>query len=212
MFLVTNSYEEELYVTSGRQVAETLRFQLAGSGIDLERQGRILDFGCGTGRVLRHFRGLKGPRLYGCDYNAAQIAWAAENLPFVQFSANSADPPLPYEEGAFDLVYCFSVFTHLAEAQQLPWMAELRRVLKPGGHLYFTVHGDDYSDAIPPEKSPDYRAGRLAVRNPEYAGTNGCAAFHPERYVRETLSKGFEIIARFPSTYPQDSYIMRRTA
>ena len=49
-----------------------------------------------------------------------------------------------YPDATFDLIYAFSVFTHLAPAGQTFWIAELTRVLKPGGCLFLTTHGEHY--------------------------------------------------------------------
>jgi SAM-dependent methyltransferase len=51
------------------------------------------------------------------------------------------NPPLPFEDASFDLVYSISVFTHLDEEMQDAWLNELKRVLRPGGILIITVHG-----------------------------------------------------------------------
>jgi len=60
-------------------------------------------------------------------------------IPFAEFDINALSPPLVYGEGSFGLIYTFSVFTHLSEALQVSWLAELSRVLKPGGYLLLTT-------------------------------------------------------------------------
>jgi SAM-dependent methyltransferase len=59
--------------------------------------------------------------------------------PPLYFAVNTTLPPLPFESNSFDMIYCGSVFTHIADLAEL-WLVELRRLLKPGGFLYATVH------------------------------------------------------------------------
>ena len=85
---------------------------------DFDFEGkRILDFGCGAGRVLRHFMQRPEPlELWGCDVHAPSIEWIQENLsPPIHAFANDTLPPLALDDGSIDLVYALSVFTHLAE-------------------------------------------------------------------------------------------------
>jgi SAM-dependent methyltransferase len=57
-------------------------------------------------------------------------------------SVNDADPPLPHSDGAFDLVFNHSVFTHIDERRQDLWLSDVQRVVRPGGLLVLTVHGE----------------------------------------------------------------------
>lgn len=117
------------------------------------RGWRVLDFGCASGRVLRHFACQgDGLEVIGCDIAPAHVRWVETNLAptasaegkaapssSLRVFHNSAVPPLPVEPGALDLVYAFSVFSHIDE-QEVPWLEEIRRVLKPGGYAYLTTH------------------------------------------------------------------------
>jgi SAM-dependent methyltransferase len=64
-----------------------------------------------------------------------------QNLRGGSFETISPEPPTPYEDASFDLVIGCSVFTHLARAEQLKWMREIRRILRPGGLLVASTHG-----------------------------------------------------------------------
>jgi SAM-dependent methyltransferase len=103
---------------------------------------RALDFGCSSGRVVRVLKALlPDTEWHGCDPNADAIEWARANLPGIAFDVSPTNPPLPYEGGSFDLVYAISIWSHFGELPALRWLDEMRRVLRPGGLLVFTVHG-----------------------------------------------------------------------
>jgi SAM-dependent methyltransferase len=205
------------YVESGRMTAESIWTTLAGHGADLKRVGALLDFGCGCGRVTRAWSGMPGVDVHGCDYNARLVAWCARNLPFGTFVVNGLAPPLPYSDERFGFVYAISVFTHLPEDLQTAWLAELRRVTRPGGLLLLTTHGARHfmrfaaSDA----QLQSFARGELVVTAPEGAGSNLCAAFHPELYVRQYLAQQWEIVNHRPDGDPgtggQEIWLLRRS-
>ncbi len=180
---------------------------LAGKGADVEEFRAILDFGCGAGRALRQVpylkRSLEKATFHGSDINPIQIDWCKRNLPFAQFEVNSATPPLAYSNEQFDFIYTFSVFTHLSEAQQFTWIAELSRVLKPGGYLLITTCGESYFETLSENEKTQFRQDQLVVRHRELAGIPqsyaDCIAFHAVSYVRERLTKGFELIHFSPA-------------
>ena len=103
----------------------------------------ILDWGCGHGRVLRFLPqvGCRG-RLHGIDIDPHNIAWAQKHLDMAEFKVGPLFPPLPYADKSFDMLYGISVMTHLTSEVQETWLAELRRVLKPGGLALLTFAGD----------------------------------------------------------------------
>jgi SAM-dependent methyltransferase len=110
-----------------------------------KRDLSILDFGCSSGRVLRHFHGEAIERdwkLYGVDIQARTIQWMRENFPanFVVYTGTTL-PILPFPDASLDVVYGFSIFTHIKYNWDM-WLMELRRVLKPGGLLIQTFHSE----------------------------------------------------------------------
>jgi SAM-dependent methyltransferase len=178
--------------------ARWIRGILAKNGLDITQCDTLLDFGCGCGRILRHWQALNGPQLFGTDYNPYLIQWCQRALPFVACQTNELAPPLPYEDGQFDLIYTISIFTHLEEQLQLLWMEELKRILKPGGRLLFTVHGLTHLHVLTAEQRALFEAGELVVSRPEHSGDNECSTYHPESYVRRVLAKEFLIVDFIP--------------
>ena len=131
------------FIQGGAQVANRIIELLShATGCSIERNDAVLDFGCGCGRVMRWWKDLEGPRLHGTDYNPYLVDWCRRNLPFADFSVNDLEPGLDFPDGEFDLVYSYSVFTHLPREMQRPWLDELVRVTRPGGHLVLTFHGE----------------------------------------------------------------------
>ena len=176
----------------------------------------MLDFGCGCGRVMRHWRDLRGPALHGTDYNPYLVEWCRAHLSFASFGVNALEPPLAYRDAEFDLVYAYSVFTHLPAAMQLPWMDELVRVTRVGGHVFLTLHGESRVVGLGPDERDRFASGELVVVAADERdwGTNACNAYHPPGWVRDTLAAGLDLVAHVPAddSVPQDSYLVRRPA
>lgn len=98
---------------------------VASSDFSFEKGGRILDFGCAAGRMLRWLKPLTSKvEVWSCDVHAESIEWCRSALvPPFHFCKTSVLPEIPFETGFFNLVYAGSVFTHLEEAA--PWLASL---------------------------------------------------------------------------------------
>src|SRR2546430_3058492 len=93
----------------------------------------ILDWGCGCARVARFVSEFAPGKLTGVDIDPDNIQWCKNNLPDAEFVRINLDPPTPFADESFDLVYGISVFSHLSQADQDRWLAELHRLTKPGG-------------------------------------------------------------------------------
>ncbi len=127
---------------------------------------RILDFGCGAGRTLRHFLSeAEAAELWGADIDAESIGWLQEALcPPLHALRCSVDPPLDLEPGSFDLIWAISVFTHLTD-NSIPWLLELHRLLKPKGRLIATYMGRWNSEALAGEPWDEDRVGMNVLRH-----------------------------------------------
>ena len=180
-YLVIGEISPTRFLETGqRQVDDLIRPLLDRHGRRVEDFHSVLDFGCGCGRILRHWKGRVQGRVTGVDINARLVRWCQGHLPFAEVTTSDPAPPLDFADESFDFAYARSVFTHLDEELGSAWIAELRRVLEPGGLLLFTVSGDQFTDVMEAEELKVYRAGHLVVRNTELIGMNQCAAFHPQ--------------------------------
>jgi len=108
-------------------------------GVDLV-SGNVLDWGCGHGRVVRHFAGRSG-ETWGVDIDAENVAWLEKNIGSVRAATVPLRPPTDLPEDHFDLVYGISVMTHLTLDVQEAWLRELRRITRPGGLVLLTFAG-----------------------------------------------------------------------
>jgi SAM-dependent methyltransferase len=187
-FWVAGTDNREWFLNSGKQGFNTITQILRQHGLEIAELESILDFGCGCGRILRHLKSYSNIRIHGTDMNQTAIRWCDANLNFAEFGTNNCEPPLRYHDNSFDLVYSFSVFTHLTEEVQMMWIKEIHRILKPGGNFLFSVHGDFYLHRLSGEKLELYKQGRLIVLEAEREGNNVCMAYHPYKYVREMMS------------------------
>jgi SAM-dependent methyltransferase len=113
--------------------------------------GTYLDIGAASGRVARAFNAQGGIKTIACDINRRHVDWMAANLPpSITAFQNSSIPALPLSDNSVDFVTAFSVFTHI-EAFDTTWLMELRRILRPGGVAWLTIHGDRTWRELRPE-------------------------------------------------------------
>jgi SAM-dependent methyltransferase len=123
--------------------AEQLHAALTEVGAPPGPGDAFLDFGCSSGRVVRVLAAARpDTRWLGCDPNADAVAWANEHLPDIAFFASPLAPPLPeLADGELTGAYAISIWSHFDAAPALAWLEEMRRVIRPGGHLIVTTHG-----------------------------------------------------------------------
>ena len=214
---------------SGQLSVIDLERALASIGRSFGEFNDVMEWGCGCGRILRHLPEPKAPkRLYGNDIDQEAIDWVAANLPWVEISTTEGLPPLPYPDESFDLIYNHSVMTHLDERYQDAWLAELKRVLKPGGVVTLTVSGRNafqmYLDTLPAEGLVrNTQSAALHTQGLLYIGVDQWTgdfpdfyhtAFHDVDYVFNRWSKYLDIRSYIPrgALDYQDMVVLQKPA
>jgi ubiquinone/menaquinone biosynthesis C-methylase UbiE len=147
---------------------------LESSGFYIKEGNRILDWGCHTGRMIRWLDDIAEQcEIWGVDVSAEHIIWCQQHLaPPFYFSTVTTAPHLPFEDGYFDLIYAGSVFTHIADLADA-WFLELKRIVRPGGRLYITVHDKhtiDLALAINHPEPPPFKDLLLSYYKKENIG------------------------------------------
>ena len=107
---------------------------------DLGSCQAILDFGCGWGRVTRFFlRDIEPDKVWGVDHYDKAIETCHRTNHWHNFRHIDPFPPTAFASSTFDLIFAYSVFSHLSEPAQLAWVEEFARLLRPGGVLIATT-------------------------------------------------------------------------
>lgn len=113
----------------------------------LKPETQILDYGCGWGRIIRFFlKDVSPVSLVGADPVEDVLAIAGRTNRWCRFEKIPFTPPSPLPANSFDLVYSFSVFSHLSEDRHKLLLADLARVLKPGGLMMVTTRNRGFID------------------------------------------------------------------
>ncbi len=204
-------------MATGKRVADELILALDQTPGHLRDDTKVLDFGCGCGRVLTylHHHAPK-PKYVGIDVDSDAIKWCQDNLKFGRFFTNPADPPTQFSDCSFDVIYTVSVFSHLDALHTREWIQELSRLLRPKGILLITLHDPTL---LPLQKREEVRANGFYF---EYAkGTAWFKANKSEWYGTTYMSEdyiiksftGFELVnyTKQGCNGYQDVAILRRT-
>jgi SAM-dependent methyltransferase len=156
---------------------------------------RVLDFGSGAGRTLRHFADeAETAEFWGCDIDAPSIEWMQKSLcpPFHARQTISV-PPLALEHGSFDLIYAVSVFTHLTD-HSTRWLLELHRTLRPHGLLIATLMGRWTSEWFAKEPWVEDRVGKNVLYHHRDWDSGGPAVLISEWWLREHWGRAFDVV------------------
>jgi SAM-dependent methyltransferase len=166
---------------------------------------------------------------HGVDPNEGAIAWAREHLSGIDFRVSPQDPPLPYDDGAFDFVVAISIWSHYGEQAALRWLDEMHRIIEPGGLFVFSAHGL-HSVRYYAEQGTRSRAQTAQIRRalyrhghwykPEFGEDGdwgvvhpewGTAFFTPEWLARAALPRwSLEDFGAGTNAFNQDMYVLRR--
>lgn len=182
----------EGYLRRGRQVIGAVERALPEGWAWTGK--RVLDFGCGAGRAVRHLPGMApDAEVWGSDIDPACIAWDREHLgPAISFVVNGHEPPLPFESEKFDLVYAVSVFTHI-DQHWASWLVELHRVLAPGGFLVATIMSEAMCEAVSNEPWDDANVGMNVYQAGQPWTLGGPMVLHSPWWIRAHWGRLFDV-------------------
>jgi len=142
-------HTDDEYVLTGERHYKQMMQVVTDTNFSLTPESRIFDFGCAAGRMIRHFYNEADKcEIWGADISADHILWCQQHLsPPFKFVTTTTFPHLPFEDNFFNLIYSCSVFTHISDLADT-WLLELRRILRPDGRLYITVHDNRTIDIL----------------------------------------------------------------
>jgi len=211
----------EEWQESGQKHVAKMRRLLADSGYQFEQGHRVLEMGCAAGRMLRCLEDVTDEcEIWGTDISGEHIVWCKQNLsPPFHFFITTTTPHLPFADGYFDVIYAGSVFTHIDDLADT-WLLELRRLLKPGGRLYITIHDNDTIRILSEQRNLDLSKTLFCrqdfFENNDYGMfTIGrfmrSQVFFDKDYLTRTLNPFFEVCSVTPEAYGfQTGYLLRR--
>lgn len=100
-----------------------------------QRPARVLDAGCGTGAAMEYLAAFG--TVTGCDLSPLALPFCRQRG--LARLSQATITHLPFDDGCFDLVTSFDVLYHQAVEDCGRALAEFRRVLRPGGHLFLRL-------------------------------------------------------------------------
>jgi SAM-dependent methyltransferase len=224
IFRVAGKAAEEFFLFSGATwCIKMIRLYESLAGQKITACGPILDWGVGCGRIARFFPAEIRGRVTGVDIDQFNVDWCRENMPEIKTTVTAPAPPLPFDDATFELVFGHSVMTHLSEADQYAWLAELARVTKPGGICLLTVLAEVswFIRFFPAGRTPDNIAqfmdigfvddGSLDVGVDQAQPGVYRNVSHTTAYIRREWSKYFAIQTIIPAFAGlQNLVVMRR--
>ena len=131
---------EEFFATGKNEVGVVVQC-VTGLGVSIDGKAPALDFGCGVGRLTRALA-ERFAECWGMDISPTMITLAKQfnrDLPQCRFLLNERDTLEGLEDNYFGFIYSSIVLQHMAEPYIRRYVAELVRVLRPGGALVFQL-------------------------------------------------------------------------
>ncbi len=211
---------EQNFLRTGHSNYRRIKALIARFAPRKRRPIRILDWGCGAGSVGRY--AIVDPQLdyTGADIDIDNIAWCRQHIDPDRFIAIDTEPPTPLKKSSFDVVFGISVLTHLNEQNQFKWLAELRRITRPGGICLLSILGVQAQAKIPWLLTDAYALGAYGFQFIEEVHEIGQIvgqdtyygiAYHLKPYVRREWSRWFDVIDFVPGALGhQDVVVLRR--
>ena len=190
----------------------------------------VLDFGCATGRVVRHFAAQSDcPEVWATDINQRHVRWLYEHLPNnVKPVFNHCIPTLPVPDRSVDIITAFSVFTHI-DTFETHWLAELSRIMSDDGMCYLTVHNEDTWKRLEQEKDneknrliqsivkidPNFKQmlsepmpDKRTIYRFTQSGPYRAQVFHSNNYLHNVWGRFFDVEAIMPCHHVRQTVVV----
>jgi SAM-dependent methyltransferase len=163
----------------------------------LAKDSRILDLGCGYGRILNELKDKGFNNLYGADFSEKMIEVAGCEAPFANLKVNEPCS-IPFDNESFDCVILLAVLTCISDNEsQKKLINEISRVLKPGGIVYigdFLLNSDERNLERYERFKEQYGYGVFVLDD------GGVLRHHSEEWINE-LTSGFEKLEFLKTTH-----------
>jgi len=176
----------------------------------------VLDWGCGTGRVIRHIPQIKKDAIcYGADIDCETIQWCRKSIDKVYFDCIEHQG-LPYPSNYFHLVYGISVLTHLPHGATEFWLHELERVLVPNGMAILTSHGNAYLHQLNQAQIKQLEKEGAFTNSFKQVGHRSMTTYHEPNHLKKMITAHFTLVHFWEgSIFPekmggQDCWIIKK--
>lgn len=141
------------YFDTGRELAGGLEKFLRGAGLDPKRLD-LLDFAAGYGRVTRRLAPMFAS-VTATDLDQEMIDFQRREFGVEGFVSPLDPRPLTDHGRDYDVVFVFSLFTHLPERMWRAWLASLAALVRSGGHVVFSTHSYELFAGLDPARFGD---------------------------------------------------------
>lgn len=209
--LVSGSPSERWFSEHGRHHGQLIGRLAAEEGRPLSGAVRVLDYGCGCGRIARWLAPEVeegGGSFSGVDIQPLLIAWCAANLPG-RYALARLRRPMPVDDDAIDLIYAVSVVTHLKRASTAALIADFARVLAPGGVALVTFQDEDFNAG---ERRAKLIERGYVVSSQRAEGFNHLSAWATHQTMRDLCSPGLQVVRTLPSQDGDQAICVLRSA
>jgi SAM-dependent methyltransferase len=231
---LSGSPDEPVFLWTGLQdVSNFLGIHARLASAPDGRKPRVLDFGCGAGRLTRFLDMHEGIEAFGVDANPAAVEWCQLNLTHVLTLLQAGRQKLPFGDALFDLVYSMTLFAETPPSRMRQCLDEITRVMAPGGLLLAVTYGPTAVETI--RNSPAHQEqmridaaraaelaelltqeGRVHVPFKEGEGPpdeqEGRTFVHPAYPAMHWNTEAFEVVEHIPAglRHWQDIVVLRR--
>lgn len=178
---------------------------------------KVLDWGCGVGRVTRHLpEFFPEADITGIDINQSSIQWLQQHIPNSKFLlASDIHPPL---SSPFDLIIGISVLTHIPADQQSSSLLQLQQWLSPHGIACISTRGRHYHPELSSQQLRELNYTGLLTCGASLPGSRGMRTYHTPIGLQQLLPPELEVLLyydgkQFPGILGgQDLWILQKKA